>query len=95
MLVYSAKYIIESKTERSIKLLSYKFEENCIIKAADILQLFSKIGRHFPNIEIITKNTKDIFPVFLCSNSYNHKPKNDKTPLKKEKFYNKGYTTVT
>ena len=86
MLVESAKFIIESNYEKSEKLVNYKFNDQYINETADILQLFSKTDRHFPSVEIITKDTIDNSPVFLGFSSYYYKSKNDTLTPKKKNF---------
>ena len=86
ILVESAKFIIENNSEKSEKLLNYKFEEKYIIETSDILELFSKTDQHFPNVEVITKDTIDNSLVFLGFSSYYYIAKNDTSLPEKKNF---------
>lgn len=86
MLLKSAKYIIENNTEKSEKLLNYKFDEKYIIETSEILQLFSKTDKNFPNVEVITKDTIDNSQVFLSFSSRYYKSQNDTLSPKMKNF---------
>ncbi|MCC5945493.1 MAG: hypothetical protein JJT94_11205 [Bernardetiaceae bacterium] len=86
MLISSAKYIIENNTEKSEKLLDYKFDEKYINQTSDILQLFSKTDQHFPSVEVITKDSIDNSPVFLGFSAHYYKTQNDTIPPQKKNF---------
>lgn len=70
MLIASAKSIIEDNVEKANKLVDYKFDDAWINETRDILNIFSKTDKHFPNIHVITLDSIDNSEVFLHFNAY-------------------------
>ena len=65
LLIESAKAIIETNKSSSDKLVAYKFSENYIIETGDILEIFSKTDKNFPNVTLIVKDSINGSSVFL------------------------------
>lgn len=65
MLIQSAKSIIENNIEKSNKLVNYSFNKKWINNTADILGLYSRTDKNFPNISLIVKDSLDKSQVFF------------------------------
>ena len=64
MLIASAKSVIENNDAKINKLMNYSFNREWITETSDILTLYSKIDRYFPNVSIIVRDRIDNSYVF-------------------------------
>lgn len=83
MLIASAKSIIENNKEKSDKLLNYTFIEKWIIETDDILDLYSKTDKHFPNVSVIVADSIDKSQMFLGFRDYYGNLNDTIQPVKK------------
>lgn len=72
LLISSAKSIIDNNSIKAEKLVSYTFNEKWIIETSEILELFSKTDKHFPNVAVIVADSIDNSRVFLAFNDFSN-----------------------
>lgn len=84
MLISSAKSIIENNIEKSNKLVNYSFNEKWIIETDDILDIYSKTDKHFPNVSVIVADSIDKSEIFLGFRDYYGKINDTITPRKND-----------
>ena len=89
MLIKSAKSIVTNNENKSNNLTNYTFNENYIVRTAEILEIFSQTDRNFPNVTVIVKDTIGNSPVFLGFNYYYNGNLNDTIKPKKIDFIQK------
>lgn len=85
MLISSAKSIIEGNLEKSNKLVNYSFDEKWLLETDDILDLYAKTDKHFPNVSVIVADNIDKSKVYLGFRNYSKVP-NDTIPPNKKDF---------
>lgn len=83
-LIASAKSIIETNHEKSDKLLYYTFHKNWITQTQDILSIYAKTDKHFPQVSVIVPDSIDQTNVFLGFSDYQPNPLDTLPPLKKD-----------
>jgi hypothetical protein len=84
MLILSAKSIVENNIEKSNILVNYSFNEKWIIQTDDILDLYSKTDKNFPNVSVIVADSIDKSKVFLGFRDYYGKINDTIFPAKKD-----------
>lgn len=84
MLIASAKSIIENNLDKSNKLVNYSFDKKWISETSDILELYGKTDKHFPNISVIVADSIDKSQVFLGFSDYYRNINDTIKPLKKD-----------
>ena len=72
VLIQSAQAIIENNKINSDKLINYEFTEEWILKTEEILTVFSKTDKHFPQVSVLVKDTIGKSPAILGFTRYYH-----------------------
>lgn len=83
MLIESAKSVIESNENKSLKLLNYSFTKDWILETENILALYSQTDKHFPYVSVIVSDSIDGSEVFLGFRYY-FLEKENASPKKKD-----------
>lgn len=84
MLIASAKSIIESNSAKSKQLVNYTFDKKWLLATGDILEIFSKTDKHFPNVSVIVADSLDESHVFLGFKDHCRKINDSIPPIKKD-----------
>ena len=86
MLIKSAESILSKNKTNTAKLLNYEFSEKYIIETTDILEIYSKTDKNFPNVNLLVKDTINGSPTYLGFNRYESGNLQDTITPKKQNY---------